>query len=163
MRIILPEIFSLCQHNNLLQTNSEQFRPSKCSTCGKSGLWCHGHYDRKADYEGIGKDSLNPIAIPRYYCPHCHTTCSVLPECIPPERHYPWLIQQAVFCLVLMGMSYKKTSQQTKPSRWTISRWFRRLRSQFLNHADHLRSLLPALGRISEFIQFWKTILTMQP
>ena len=155
MRIILPEIISLSQHNNLLEVEPEKFRPERCPTCGKSGLWKHAHYKRKADYEHSGLESLNPVRIPRFYCPCCHKTCSVLPECIPPQRHYPWFIQQVVLMLVLTGLSYQYVSQETKPSRWTISRWIRRLKSQFLKHADHLRSLLPSLGRFSEWMEFW--------
>ncbi len=163
MRIIMPEIISLIQHHNLLETEPEKFRPEQCPACGKSGLWCHGHYARKADYEHVGSQSLNPIAIARFYCPYCCKTCSVLPECIPPQRHYPWLIQQAVLLLVFAGVSYRSCSQQTKPSRWTIGRWFRRLGAQFINHCAHLRSLLPSLGRLTELIEFWRILLKGYP
>ena len=159
MRCILPGILSLVQHNETLDANSEKFRPAHCPECGKSGLWCHGHYDRKADHENFGEDSFNPIAIPRFYCPSCHSTCSVLPECIPPQRHYPWWIQQKVFLLFLLGLSCRAISQQQKPSRWTISRWLRRLKSRFSLHGDHLCSRFPSLGRITEFIKFWSSVL----
>lgn len=159
MRCILADILSLVQHNEIQNTHSEKFRPSNCPQCGKSGLWCHGHYDRKADYENSGKDSLNPVAIPRFYCPSCHSTCSVLPECIPPRRHYLWCIQQQVFLLFMMGLSYRAIDQKKKPSRWTISRWIRQLKSKFLVHSDQLRSLLPKLGRFTEWIPFWKSLL----
>jgi len=159
VRPILAGILSLIQHNNLLESNAEMFRPSQCPSCGKSGLWCHGHYERQADYEHSGSESLNPIAIPRFYCPHCHATCSVLPECIPPRRHYPWLIQQAVLLLVFKGSSYQALSQQTRPSRWTIGRWIRRLKSRFLIQVDQLRLLEPSLGRCSQLIEFWISFL----
>lgn len=157
--MIVSGIYSLIQYNKLLQTNLEVFRPSQCPTCGKSGLWSHGCYDRQADYEHAGSESLNPVSIPRFYCPHCQHTCSVLPECIPPRRHYPWWAQQEVLLLLLMGLSYQASSQERKPSRWTISRWWRRLQSHFLLHSDHLRSLLPSLGRITELIEFWRTLM----
>jgi hypothetical protein len=103
------------------------------------------------------------VTILRFYCPHCHATCSVLPECIPPRRHYPWWIQQTVFLLLLTGMSMTSVSQHNKPSRWTISRWLSRFKSQFLIHMDHLRSLLPSLGRITEFTDNWRTLLSRFP
>lgn len=159
MRIILPGITSLVQHNKLLETDLESYRPNQCPKCEKSGLWRHGYYTRKADYERMGSASLNPIAIPRFYCSHCRSTCSVLPECIPPYRHYPWLIQQAVLLLVIAGRSYQAISAQEKPSRWTIKRWLRRLQSQFVTHADHWRARRPSLGRISGWMACWQSVL----
>ena len=159
MRCILSGILSLTQHNKTLEANSEKFRPSNCLTCGKSGLWHHGHYDRKADYEHSGDDSLNPVSIPRFYCSSCKSTCSVLPECIPPRRHYPWSIQEKVLLSFLDGLSYKSIEQMEKPSRWTISRWMQRLKSQFLVHADQLRSQLASQGRITKFSKFWQSLL----
>jgi len=156
---ILPEILSLAQHNQTLDLNSEKFRPPNCSNCKKSGLWHHGHYDRKADYENSAEDSLNPISIPRFYCPSCKNTCSVLPECIPPRRHYPWSIQEVIFLLFVSELSFLAIEKKVKPSRWTISRWIQRFKSQFLIHADQLRSLLPSQGRINGFKDFWRSIL----
>jgi len=153
--VILPEVLTLTQHKKLLQDDVEVFRPQQCPSCGKSELWCHGHYDRKADYENCAADSLNPVAIPRFYCSYCCHTCSVLPECLPPQRHYPWLIQQEVLRLLLAGVSIRALSRRSQPSRWTISRWWRRLSSQFLIHADHFRSYLSFLGRITTCQQFW--------
>jgi len=163
VRPILAGILSLIQHNNLLQSNPEVFRPAQCPTCGKSGLWHHGHYERKADYEHVGSESLNPVPILRFYCAHCHKTCSVLPECIPPRRHYPWSIQQAVLLQCLEELNYQRISKQTKPSRWTIRRWFQRLAAQFSEHADHLRLLDPSLGRFSDFIECWRASLKRFP
>jgi len=159
VRSILAELTSLILHNNLLKTEPEKFCPERCPHCGKSGLWEHGSYPRKADFDNSCSESLNPVSIPRFRCPECRKTCSVLPECIPPNRHYPWLIQQIVFLLIINGASYQSASQQSKPSRWTISRWIRRLKSQFLIQADHLRLLLPGLGRFTEFIEFWHFLL----
>ncbi len=159
MRSILAGIITLIQHLALLHSDPEKFRPQHCPSCGKSGLWCHGSYFRKADYDNTGASSLNPVTIPRYYCTLCHNTCSVLPECIPPQRHYPWLIQQSVLLSVLSGESYQKTSKDNKPSRWTISRWQKRLKTRFLIHTSHLRSWLPKLGRMTEFNEFWQSVL----
>lgn len=159
MRNILPGILSLVQHNHLLETNIEQFRPKQCPYCSKSGLWFHGSYSRKADYEHAYPDSLNPITILRFYCPCCHATCSVLPECIPPRRHYLWKLQEVVLLLLMNGLSYRKVSQQVLPSRWTISRWVRRLKARQLIYASHLRSFMPSLGRLTEFIDFWQALL----
>lgn len=88
MRSILSNIESLYQHNQTRSDNIEAYRPQQCPHCGKAGVWRHGDYLRKADYENSGLESLNPVAIPRFYCPHCGRTCSVLPACIPPHRHY---------------------------------------------------------------------------
>lgn len=163
MRIILPEILSLIQYNHMLESNSEQFKPSQCLTCGKSGLWNHGHYERKADFDNPCSESLNPIFILRFYCPCCQKTCSVLPECIPPERQYPWLIQQTALMLLLAGFSARAVSLKTRPSRWTISRWLKRLTSQFMEHASHLRSIEPSLGRLIGFTDFWCSLLKNNP
>ncbi len=159
MYLILTGILSLIQHNQTLSADSEQYRPERCAQCGKSGLWCHGSYPRQSDYDNPGSASLNPVAIPRFYCSHCSTTCSVLPECISPQRHYLWLMQQAVFQLFLAGCSYQSISRQSKPSRWTISRWCRRLKECYVIHADHLRSKLLVLLNIQGFQQFWETLL----
>jgi len=159
MYLILEGILSLVQHNQTLLADSEQYRPARCAQCGRSGLWCHGSYPRQSDYDNSGSESLNPVAIPRFYCPHCSATCSVLPECIPPKRHYLWLMQQIIFQLYLSGNSYQSISQQTKPSRWTISRWCRRLKDCYLIHADHLRSKLSVLLTIHGFQHFWQTLL----
>ena len=160
---ILSGIFSLVQHNQTLSYHSELYRPTHCPTCNKTGLWHHGRYHRQSDYENYGSESLNPVAIPRFYCPNCKTTCSVLPECIPPKRHYLWLMQQVILLLYLSGHSYQSISQQSKPSRWTISRWCRRLRDRYRIHAGHLRSKLSELLPIHEFQLFWQTLLNHIP
>ena len=56
-----------CLFNSLIdyveyinQHGSKHFRPSRCGNCGKRSLRCHGFYERKADRENFGKDSLNP-------------------------------------------------------------------------------------------------------
>lgn len=159
MRFIVSGITLLTEYLKKLENNPELFRPPTCLNCGKSGLWCHGQYNRKADYERSGEHSLNPIPVFRFYCPNCFQTCSALPECIPPRRHYPWLIQQSVMLLLISGMSCQKISKEQKPSRWTISRWFNKWQLQFLKHSSHLRSLLPALGKAIDFNPFWKSVI----
>ena len=159
MRQILPEILSLVQHNEQLTNNPESYRPEQCLSCGKTGVWRHGHYERKADHERIGADSLNPVKISRFYCPHCGKTCSTLPECIPPQRHYLWLVQQAIFLLHFSGISYRKISEQYQPGRRTISRWCQRLRSQFKIHTAELCSVVADFGRFTEAIPFWQNVL----
>lgn len=159
MRYIVSAIYLLAVYLEALKTNPEQFRPAACPHCGHAGVWCHGHYGRKSDYENSGARSLNPIPILRFYCKHCCRTCSTLPECIPARRHYPWLIQQGVMVSLISGMSFTKISKKAKPSRWTIARWFNRWQAQFLDHASHLRTLLPSLGQITDFNNFWKSVL----
>lgn len=154
--LIVAGIISLAQHNEQQEKKAEQYRPRACSQCGKSGVWRHGHYQRKSDRQSSSARSLNPIPIPRFYCPQCHVTLSVLPECIPPRRHYLWEVQQAVLILYLQGISIR---EQSSPARSTIRRWCQRLSSQFKNHFSALCSLLPDMGRFTEYILFWSRLL----
>jgi hypothetical protein len=132
MACILAGILSLGQHLSTLKDNRQRYRLECCphSDCGKSGLWCHGYRYRKADRGTHDPSTLNPIPILRLYCPACQRTCSVLPECIPPLRWYLWVIQQAAVQLFFSGISLNEISQQIKPSRWTISRWIKRLQGK---------------------------------
>lgn len=159
MRHIIATISSLVEYLAIVNTQPEKLRPSHCLHCGKLGLWCHGHYTRKADKENSSVDSLNPIPIFRFYCPNCRLTCSSLPECIPPNRHYLWDVQQKVILLWLLCESYQKTSDALMPSRWTISRWCRRLVSRFSLHASALRNQVIELGRFSTITDFWCAVL----
>jgi len=172
VRPILPDIMTLIQHINLLESEPEKYRPDKCPYCGYAKLWRHGCYTRQADRSHGSSKSLNPIAIPRFLCKNpddCKRTCSTLPECIPPHRHFPWLIQQAVLLLICSGMSYESVSAESiieesmpfvkTPSLRTINRWTQRLQSRFSVHASHLRSVLAPLGRFTELIPFWSELL----
>lgn len=158
MRPIISGIVSLAQYISECKKNIEQFRPAQCPNCGKSKLWIHGSYERQADYENTGNHSLNPVPILRFYCPACHSTCSVLPECIPPNRHYPWSIQQVVCLLLLNGITAYKAHNSVRPSPWTIRRWFFRAHEKFLEQADHLRSVFPMLGQHASFSSFWRAL-----
>jgi hypothetical protein len=80
MVTILPGITSLVHHLQHLVEAKEDYRPSGCPSCGYRRLWCHGRYVRKADRTSPPKTSLNPVPIPRFYCPRCERTCSTLPE-----------------------------------------------------------------------------------
>ncbi len=160
MHYIVAGILSLVQHRATCETSPEVFRPPACPRCGNSnGMQCHGHYTRKADRERYGPDSLNPVVILRFFCPSCRSACSVLPECIPPRRHYLWQVQEAVLLDFVKQFSYQAISQKHKPSRWTISRWMRGLASHYAVLADQLRSLMPSLGRLTTFAGFWLTLL----
>jgi Domain of unknown function (DUF6431) len=161
MVYILASILSLMQHLSILKENPERYSLEYCPhcNCGKSGLWRHGYRYRKADRENNDQSTLNPIPILRLYCPTCKRTCSVLPECIPPLRWYLWVIQQAAMQLFFSGISLNKISQQIKPSRWTISRWIRRLQEKFEEHALYLKSKWSWLGYYTSFSDFWMAIL----
>lgn len=156
MRPILPEILSLEQHFSQLQGDPESYRPNHCPTCGKSGLWCHGAYPRKADRE-TGK--LNPVSIPRFRCPHCKATCSVLPECMPPRRWYSWAVQQLALVALLFRQAFKPLAQQWTLSRTTFRRWWQQWQADFKRHAFHLRNRFPELGYCEQFTGFWSTLL----
>lgn len=161
MACIVASILSLKQHLKSLETNPEFYYLECCSYpgCGKSGLWRHGFRYRKSDRENDEKSTLNPIPILRLYCPSCGHTCSVLPECIPPFRWYLWLVQQAAIKLYLSGESFNKISQKIMPSRWTISRWLKRLGDQFETHALHLKSKWSWLGCKTKLDEFWLALL----
>lgn len=159
MVCIVAGILSLVQHKNFIKENPEIFNIENCPHCGKATLWRHGYRFRKSDRENDEKFTLNLIQILRMYCPSCHRTCSVLPECISPKRWYIWLIQQTALLLQLSGMSFNKISQMIKPSRWTISRWAKRLKEQFQNHAMTLRSKWSWLGYRASFNDFWTAAL----
>lgn len=160
MRPIVSGIHELFQYIRAIKDDPAQFRPEQCPHCGRQGLRCHGHYDRKADRENLANSSLNPIWIYRFYCASCRRTCSVLPECIAPHRWYQWKIQQAVVLLCLSNVSQYKVSQKLSASRFTISRWLSQLKSRFHEHACHLKSIFSWLGYTSGFIEFWQTYLS---
>ena len=152
MHNIVPSIPTLDQYLTIQKEEPERFRPDKCPYCGKAGLWSHGHYDRKADrIDG----SHNPVIIPRFFCPSCHKTCSVFPECISPRRWYLWSLQQVALVLVLAGKSLTATAKKVTPSRHTISRWLGRLKERFRLHKDALTRHFIDLGRSSDFTGFW--------
>jgi hypothetical protein len=159
MARIVPGISSLKQHQQAMDTDPERYRPERCPCCGRAGLWRHGCYARKADREGRGEASLNPVLIPRFYCPHCRRTCSRLPECVPPRRWYLWSIQQGMLAWVLAGVSLRAASQQGPASRRTLGRWWHWLHERFEVHGFHLRALRPDLGRHAEVITFWSAAL----
>jgi transposase-like protein len=163
MALIIPAIFSLVEHLKTLQTNPEVYRPAQCPHCGKAGSWCHGCYFRQSDRDKPSRESLNPVPIPRFRCPHCNRTCSVLPECIPPRRWYLWAVQQTVLTLLLSGCSIRNLSTQVRPSWRTIKRWHARWEECFALYNLHLRNLIPDLGRYPEFQAFWQACLSHMP
>ena len=161
MACIVAGILLLTQHENVLKNNPEKYWVKICPhpDCGKIGLWRHGFRYRKSDRENDGKSTLNPVSILRLYCPTCNRTCSVLPECIPPLRWYLWIIQQKGLELYLAGLSVNKISEQIKPSRWTISRWIKRLKDQFKIHEFNLKGKWSWLGYKTTFHEFWAALL----
>ncbi len=95
MQVILSGIECLKQHIKQLNENLGSYRPSRCPSCGKAGLWYHVCYLRFPG-RSLNDHHLNPISIPRFICPKCGKTCSVLPECIAARRWYLWAVQQIV-------------------------------------------------------------------
>lgn len=163
MTRILPGIEALEQHIHLLECEPEQYRPACCCHCGKAGLHRHGHYHRNTP-RGQGQAyALAPLPIPRFYCPACRSTCSRLPACLSPRRHYDWVCQQAVLSLVLAGVSMREVARRCWPSRHTVSRWVRRWRDRFAEHALHLRNRFPELGRHDGLRAFWWACLARMP
>lgn len=152
---ILPDITSLKQHLKRLDQDPEAYRPRCCPHCGKAGVWFHGHYRRKADWIGTDGGYLDPVPIPRFYCPHCQRTSSRLPGCIAPRRRYPWALQQVAFLLLLAGHSFRAAARQQRASRHSVSRWWRCLKARHLEFTFHLRSRFPALGRHASVNTFW--------
>ena len=164
MTLILPGISSLVQHLMTLRKNPESYRPERCP-CGHSRVWCHGCYTRKLDRKDLGEPCLNPVPIPRFYCPDCRSTCSILPECIPPRSWYLWEVRQVIFLLLLAGNSIGRThsSNGSRASRRTIKRWWRRFHDNFPTFSFHLRNHFPCLGRHAGFTGFWTTLLGLRP
>lgn len=159
MVCIVTGVLSLVQHLKMLQEVPEYYRPARCPFCGQSGIQHHGHYDRKADRQGAAEGSLNPIAILRFICPHCHKTCSVLPECIPPRRWYLWAIQQAVLSKLISGESLRAVGRLAGPCLSTCKRWFKQFKNQFLIQRDALCAHISSLGRSVNFENFWQRCL----
>ena len=159
MTRILPDITTVKQHQDQISQDPEVYRPERCPHCGRTGLHCHGSYERNAPRgEGLAF-VMGPLCIPRFYCPGCGVTCSSLPACISPRRHYSWKSQQAALALLLAGLSIFKISRQLLPSRHTISRWWRRLQAQYGEHGFHLRNRFPELGRHDSLADFWSACL----
>lgn len=161
MANIVAGMLSIMQYVTSLKSDPEKYCLEYCPYpgCGKSGLWCHGCRYRKADRENNDQSSMNPVPILRFYCPTCKHTCSLLPECIPPLRWYLWLIQQIAISLFFSGLSFNKISQKILPSRWTISRWIKKLGEQFNIHALHLKTKWSWLGYHTSLKKFWPTLL----
>lgn len=164
MTLILPGIFSLLQHLMTLRGDPELYRPDRCS-CGHTRLWCHGCYTRKPDRKDLCESCLNPVPIPRFYCPECGCTCSMLPECIPPRSWYPWEVRQAIFLLLLAGNSLRRTDalNGSRVSRKTIKRWWRRLGDRHSILSLNLLPYFPCLGRHAGFTAFWRALLALRP
>lgn len=158
MVYIFAGIESLVQYINLINYEQEKLRLKSCLCCGKSDPWRHGGYLREADRINPSNESLNSIFIQRYYCPSCHKTCSVLPECIPPRRWYLWETQQTAIVFFLLNGSARAVAKQIKPSRHTIKRWISWIIVQFKTHKDVLCANFPAFGLFTEYVSFWKNI-----
>tara|TARA_B110000908_G_C10145255_1_gene398727 strand:- start:326 stop:907 length:582 start_codon:yes stop_codon:yes gene_type:complete len=156
---ILAGIHTLEQHLSHLNLNPEAYRPERCPSCGRAGLWIHGYYPRMSDRVNPSSLSLNHVPIPRFMCPHCDKTCSVLPECIAPRRWFPWPLQQIALALMISGCSLRQACAQMLPSRKTLWRWRKHLQDRFLAHADGLRSRFSALGRHAGLLEFWQACL----
>jgi len=156
---ILAGIHSLLQHVQHQTVQPNDYRPDRCPSCGKSGLWAHGAYTRKSNRRGLNQSTDAPIRIPRFLCRDCRSTCSCLPEAIPPRRWYLWDVQQTVLYLLLGSTSLNRTATQVQPSRQTIKRWWRDLQARFIVDSAALRSRFAELGRFTGFQSFWQHCL----
>jgi hypothetical protein len=159
MANIIPNIMTLLQHVFQLKIQPDNYRPQCCKSCGKNNLWCHGFYTRKSNRRSLKFETDEPILIPRFICSSCQTTCSSLPEIIPPHRHYLWALQQAVLLQLLNGVSLNQVSSQWSPSLNTIRRWWQQLKDQFTIDESFLRSRFAELGRSPGFTSFWLSCL----
>ena len=155
MARMLPGIETLEQHQEQFRNDPDAYRPECCPHCGKRGLHHHGHYERNAPRgEGMAV-SLDALFILRFYCPHCHVTCSRLPACLSPRRQYWWATQQMVVIRLMLGASFHEVARSLWPNRHTIGRWWQRLVDQFDVHSLHLRSRFPEFGRAVDWRAFW--------
>ena len=160
MRWILADVLTLRQYVSLFKQGISLDNTPRCPHCGKSGLWFHGNYARKADRSDQGGGSLNPILIQRFFCRSCKRTCSALPECIPPRRWYLWEVQQLALSLYLAGKSVYAVAKEVVPSRHTIQRWILRFKEQLRLHKDALCHHIIELGRPQDFTEFWQACLS---
>jgi transposase-like protein len=157
MNRIVGTITHLGQHLIAIVDDREAYRPSRCPHCGRAGLWCHGHYDRKADRSAGGE--MNPVPVPRYFCGGCEHTCSRLPACLAPRRWYDWVIQQAVLVLLLSGASMHECVRETGRPRSTVRRWWRWLQDRHLVFSSVLRGRESELGRHDGLTAFWRQVI----
>ncbi len=155
MNRMLPGIETVAQHQEQLRDNPDAYRPERCPHCGKGGMQRHGHYERNAPRAEGMAFLLGLLYIPRFFCPMCHRTCSRLPACLAPRRQYWWATQQAVLIQLMMGVSLRELARWLWPSRRTIGRWWHWLEGRFDEHALHLRSRFPELGRAVDWKAFW--------
>ncbi|MFT5082320.1 MAG: hypothetical protein ACI9Y1_000345 [Lentisphaeria bacterium] len=159
---ILPDIHTPVQHRSRLLSDPTAYQPNTCRNCGSRKLWVHGSYARKAACE---RGDGNPAVIPRFLCPNCKTTCSVLPEYIPPKRWYHWATQQLALWLLLYGNSYTETldvlsrcgsgRNWAEPSGPTLQRWWSRFKDDDWISRFTVCSVLPSLGKTEEIKKFW--------
>lgn len=138
---------------------SEAYRPAACPRCQRSGLWRHGHYERKADRRvGVSADeSLNPVAVPRFLCPACVRTYSPLLACVAPRRWYDWAVQQLVLLMLRAGGSVHRCAVCTV--RHTVRRWRNWLCDRSEVFAFFLRSWHPEFGRRADHESFWRKVI----
>lgn len=151
MRNIIANIMSLMQHLNEPFLMPEM----NCQICGSNKFHKHGCYYRKSERQ--------TIPIKRFKCVNCGHTFSVLPECMPPRRWYLWKTQEAILLMVLSGESYRAIAKKTQPARSTVARWIKQLKERTRGYMDHLKSLYPTLGYLSDFKLFWQKILDVLP
>jgi len=153
---ILPGITCLLQYLNYIKFILAECKPKFCSHCGNLKVWGWGFYYREAYRRGGSFSMLDPIPIQRFYCPSCHRTTSILPECMSPRRWYLWQQQQEVILLCLAGASLSKVSRQAGPSRSTARRWLVWVQDQFRYHKDAICSHWSGLGLANNYADFWQ-------
>lgn len=157
MMYIMAGIMSLLQY--VEQCHDDKIkRLASCGCCGRANPWGHGCYPRKSDRINSASESLNFIFIPRYYCPGCRKTCSVLPECIPPRRWYLWETQQAAILQFFLEGSARAVEKKVKPSRHTITRWVAWIIVQYYSYKDALCTQFPSFGLLTEPVAFWRHV-----
>ena len=153
-------IQSLAAHRERLAAHPDDYRPVCCPYCHHTTLHRHGCYYRLADRTHTLAESLNPVAIPRYRCARCRSTCSMLPQCLPPRRWYEWSTQQQALQGYLAGHSYRQLATTLLPSRTTIARWIAHFKQRWPVHADGLRQQITCLRLTQTFNTFWQTCLS---
>lgn len=159
---IVPLVATVEEHLAKWICTPEDYRPKQCPHCGLARLWCHGHYCRKADR---GSGQLNPVPVPRYYCPGCRGTCSALPSCMAPRRWYLWAVQQAVLAYLLAGGSLDQCATELAhlgPALSTMRRWWRWLKARHVQFAFRLRELKPDWGRAEDLRTFWRWAIAQE-
>ena len=156
---MIGSIRTLKQHLFTLKSDPCFYKLKRCPQCRRGGLWAHGVYYRKGDRSLVSENRSVLLPIPRFFCPHCNSTCSRLPMCLSPRRWYPWDAQGLALLLVLEVIPLARIREWVGACADTVRRWRTWLAERSGTLEFHLRSAFPYLGRHGQGDAFWSAAL----